>query len=136
MFNTKKENSPNGILHDDELRCFDTVLHNNLYEYIIVFLHHHPVLIGSASMDTMVIENADLLINKIKNSGKTSILNLIPRFFDPQSGEVSIDDQNIKKVSLSSLRSCIALVSLGPSLFDLTLKENFVAQLLWTLKLT
>jgi subfamily B ATP-binding cassette protein MsbA len=57
-------------------------------------------------------------------SGKTSILNLIPRFFDPQSGEVSIDDQNIKKVSLSSLRSCIALVSQEPILFDLSIKEN------------
>jgi subfamily B ATP-binding cassette protein MsbA len=57
-------------------------------------------------------------------SGKTSILNLIPRFFDPQSGEVSIDDQDIKKVSLSSLRSCIALVSQEPILFDLSIKEN------------
>ena len=57
-------------------------------------------------------------------SGKTSILNLIPRFFDPQSGKVSIDDQDIKKVSLSSLRSCIALVSQEPILFDLSIKEN------------
>ena len=57
-------------------------------------------------------------------SGKTSILNLIPRFFDPQSGEVSIDDQDIKKVSLSSLRSCVALVSQEPILFDLSIKEN------------
>ena len=70
MFNTKKKNSPNGILHEDELRCFDAVLHNSLYENIIVFLHHHPVLIGSTSMDTMVIENADLLIDRIKNSKK------------------------------------------------------------------
>ena len=70
MFNTKKENSPNGILHEDELQCFDAVLHNSLYENIIVFLHHHPVLIGSTSMDTMVIENADLLLNRIKNSEK------------------------------------------------------------------
>ena len=57
-------------------------------------------------------------------SGKTSILNLIPRFFDPQSGEVFIDKQNIKKVSLSSLRSSIALVSQEPILFDLSIREN------------
>ena len=57
-------------------------------------------------------------------SGKTTILNLIPRFFDLQYGEVSIDDQDIKKVSLSSLRSCIALVSQEPILFDLSIKEN------------
>ena len=57
-------------------------------------------------------------------SGKTSILNLIPRFFDPQSGEVFIDDQNIQKVSLSSLRSSVALVSQEPILFDMSIKEN------------
>ena len=70
MFNTKKENSPNGLLDEEELLCFDGFLQNSLYENIIVFLHHHPVLIGSASMDTMVIENADLLIKRIKNSEK------------------------------------------------------------------
>ncbi len=57
-------------------------------------------------------------------SGKTSILNLIPRFFDPQSGGVFIDDQNIQKISLSSLRSSVALVSQEPILFDLSVREN------------
>ena len=70
MFNTKKENSSSGILNDSELLYFDEILENNLYENIIVFLHHHPVLIGSPVMDTMVIENADLLLKRIKKSNK------------------------------------------------------------------
>ena len=57
-------------------------------------------------------------------SGKTSVLNLIPRFYDPQSGSIFIDDQDIKIISLSSLRSSIALVNQEPILFDLSIREN------------
>ena len=70
MFNTKKHNSPNGILNQNELLYFDKILKDKFYKNIIIFLHHHPVLIGSASMDKMVIENADLLISRIKKSNK------------------------------------------------------------------
>ncbi len=57
-------------------------------------------------------------------SGKTSILNLIPRFYDPQDGVILIDDQDTRKVSLSALRSSIALVNQEPILFDLSIREN------------
>jgi len=57
-------------------------------------------------------------------AGKTSILNLIPRFYDPNSGEVLIDRQNIKNATISSLRSNIALVSQEPILFDDSVREN------------
>ena len=70
MFNTKKENSPNGLLKKEELMYFDEVLSNILYENIIVFLHHHPVPIGSASMDSMIIENAELLTDRIMKYDK------------------------------------------------------------------
>ena len=74
MFNTKKDNSSSGILDNSELLYFDEILENNLYENIIVFLHHHPVLIGSPVMDTMVIENADLLLERIKQSKKVKAI--------------------------------------------------------------
>ena len=70
MFNTKKEGSPNGLLKSEELVCFDKVLSNTLYENIIIFLHHHPVQIGSASMDSMIIENAELLTDRIMKYDK------------------------------------------------------------------
>ena len=70
MFNTKKENSPNGYLKKEELVYFDQVLSNTLYKNIIIFLHHHPVPIGSASMDSMIIENAELLTDRIMKYDK------------------------------------------------------------------
>ena len=74
MFNTKKENSPNGLLNIEELDYFDKVLENELYENIIIFLHHHPVPIGSASMDSMIIENAELLTDRIKKYNKIKVV--------------------------------------------------------------
>ena len=44
-------------------------------------------------------------------AGKSTILNLIPRFYDPQSGDLIIDDQSIYSKKLSSLRNNISLVS-------------------------
>ena len=57
-------------------------------------------------------------------SGKSSILNLIPRFYDPDSGTVKIDNQDIKYQTISSLRSSIALVSQEPILFDMSIHDN------------
>ena len=44
-------------------------------------------------------------------AGKSTIINLLPRFYDPQKGEISIDNQNVQKVKLTSLRKNISLVS-------------------------
>jgi len=57
-------------------------------------------------------------------AGKSTILNLIPRFYDPESGSVSIDGQDLRGVTLDSLRSAIALVSQEILLFDDTLRAN------------
>ena len=57
-------------------------------------------------------------------AGKSTIINLLPRFYDPQKGTIEIDDQNIKNVSLSSLRKNLSLVSQDVILFDDTVKNN------------
>jgi len=57
-------------------------------------------------------------------AGKSTIINLLPRFYDPQEGSIEIDNQNIKKVSLSSLRKNLSLVSQDVILFDDTVKNN------------
>jgi len=57
-------------------------------------------------------------------SGKSTILNLIPRFYDAQSGNITIDDQSIYKTTLKSLRSEISMVSQETTLFDDTIKNN------------
>ena len=57
-------------------------------------------------------------------AGKSTIMNLIPRFYDPGKGEIYIDDQNISMVTLSSLRKNISLVSQDIILFDDTIRAN------------
>ena len=57
-------------------------------------------------------------------AGKSTIINLLPRFYDPQEGKIIIDDQNIKEVSLNSLRKNLSLVSQDVILFDDTIKNN------------
>ena len=57
-------------------------------------------------------------------SGKSTILNLIPRFYQPQSGEISIDNQPINEVTVESLRNHISLVTQETTLFDDTIKNN------------
>ena len=59
-------------------------------------------------------------------SGKSSILNLIPRFYDPDTGSVKIDNQDIKELSIASVRSSIALVSQEPILFDMSIHDNIL----------
>jgi len=58
--------------------------------------------------------------------GKSTILNLIPRFYDPKIGRITIDKQDIKGVKIQSLRKHIALVSQDIILFDDTIKNNLL----------
>ena len=57
-------------------------------------------------------------------SGKSTILNLIPRFYDSQSGDITIDNQSIYNVTIESLRNEISMVSQETTLFDDTIKNN------------
>ena len=57
-------------------------------------------------------------------SGKSTILNLIPRLYDARGGDITIDDQSIYKSTISSLRKEISLVSQDTTLFDDTIKNN------------
>ena len=57
-------------------------------------------------------------------SGKSTILNLIPRFYDINSGDITIDNQSIYKTKIESLRNNISLVSQETTLFDDTIRNN------------
>src|SRR5271165_4145740 len=57
-------------------------------------------------------------------AGKSTILNLIPRFFDIDSGSIAIDGQDVRTVTISSLRGAIALVAQEISLFDDSVRAN------------
>jgi subfamily B ATP-binding cassette protein MsbA len=62
----------------------------------------------------------------ISGSGKTTFLNLIPRFFNLKHGAILIDDQNINNINLNSLRKEISLVSQDVILFDDTIRSNIL----------
>ncbi len=57
-------------------------------------------------------------------AGKSTIMNLLPRFYDPQEGSIEIDNQSINRISLNSLRKNLSLVSQDIILFDDSVKKN------------
>ena len=57
-------------------------------------------------------------------AGKSTVLNLVPRFYDVASGRITVDGQDLRDVTLASLRAAIALVSQEVTLFDDTVKAN------------
>ena len=57
-------------------------------------------------------------------SGKTTLTALVPRFYDATEGRVLIDGEDVRDVSLASLRSQIAVISQDPFLFSTTVREN------------
>ena len=59
-------------------------------------------------------------------AGKTSIANLIPRFYDPTSGQVTVDGHDVKEVKLVSLRRQVAVVLQDTFLFNGTVRDNVV----------
>ena len=79
-----------------------------------------------------ILKNISLNINGGKmtslvghsGAGKSSIINLIPRFYDRLSGDIKIDNQSIYDLKISSLRSNISLVTQDITLFDDTIKNN------------
>ena len=85
-----------------------------------------------ASTEKKAIKNINLVIDGgamtafvgHSGAGKSTIISLIPRFYDPQQGSIKIDNQDIKKISLNSLRKNISLVSQDVILFDDTVRNN------------
>ncbi|HZK89543.1 MAG TPA: ABC transporter transmembrane domain-containing protein [Stellaceae bacterium] len=57
-------------------------------------------------------------------AGKSTVLNLIPRFYDVSAGRIAIDGQDVRGVTLTSLRAALALVAQEASLFDDTVRAN------------
>lgn len=81
---------------------------------------------------TVVLDNINLKIHPGETvalvgptgAGKTTIVNLISRFYDAQKGEVLIDGKNVKQVELESLRSQMGIMLQDTFLFSTTIKEN------------
>ena len=97
-------------------------------------INFNNIIFKYDTVDSPTIEDINFSINGgtiaafvgHSGAGKSTILNLLPRFYDPQDGQIKIDGQDISKVRLSSLRKNISLVSQDIILFDDTIKNNIL----------
>ncbi|MGN1153387.1 MAG: ABC transporter ATP-binding protein [Candidatus Gastranaerophilaceae bacterium] len=84
---------------------------------------NHPVL---KNLNLTVTKNETLAIVGNSGGGKSTLVNLIPRFYDIKSGSITIDNVDIRGFSLSSLRHNISMVFQDNFLYSGTIKENIM----------
>ncbi len=89
-----------------------------------VSFHYSPQTPGVQNVSLEVSRGETVALVGPSGGGKTTLLNLIPRFYDATSGRVTIDGSDVRSVTLQSLRDQIALVTQEPFLFDDTLRAN------------
>ncbi len=85
---------------------------------------YHPGLAALDDVSLTVPGGATVALVGPSGAGKSTILNLILRFYDVDAGRVTIDGQDVRELSLASLRAAIALVAQEVSLFDDTVRAN------------
>ena len=91
----------------------------------------HPNFLCALTIVT-VLKNVSMSISAGKftaivgasGSGKSTIIQLLERFYDPVQGEITLDGHDIKSLNLRYLRGCMSLVSQEPVLFATTIYEN------------
>lgn len=92
---------------------------NVCFEYV----ENHPVI---KDLNLTVKKNETLAIVGNSGGGKSTLVNLIPRFYDVTKGSIAIDGVDLKEFSLSSIRKNIAMVFQDNFLFSGTVKENIL----------
>jgi len=109
-----KNNAKKLILNKGQIN-FENVNFTYDLENQIQILNNISIKIDAGKMTALV---------GLSGSGKSTILNLIPRFYNILSGDIKFDGQSINDVTINSLRSEISLVSQDTTLFDDTIKKN------------
>jgi subfamily B ATP-binding cassette protein MsbA len=92
-----------------------------------VTMHYRPetpLVLRGLSLEVVAGEVVALV--GVSGAGKTSLVDLIPRFHEPTSGRITIDDVDIRSISLASLRAQIGIVTQDIVLFDDTLRQNIL----------
>ena len=110
----------------DKVGSPSLIINKGTIEFKNVNFHYH------SEENKVALKSANLLMEGgkmtalvgLSGAGKSTILNLIPRFYDRINGDISIDGQSIYEFNLFSLRKNISLVSQDTTLFDDTVKNN------------
>ena len=87
------------------------------------YLENQPVL---KNLNLTVTKNETLAVVGNSGGGKSTLVNLIPRFYDIKSGSITIDGVDVRKFSLNSLRNNISMVFQDNFLYTGTIKENIM----------
>ena len=99
------------------------IKHSNIkFNNVCMRYKHGPLILKN--IDITIKGKSKVALVGPSGGGKSTILNLIPRFYDPTEGSISIDEQDISNIKIDSLRKEIALVSQDIFLFDDTIRNN------------
>jgi len=82
---------------------------------------HRPVL---HNIDLDIAAGRTVALIGHTGSGKTTLTSLVPRFYDVTAGHVSVDGQDVRDVTLESLRAAVGVIAQDPFLFSATVREN------------
>jgi ATP-binding cassette subfamily B protein len=107
----EKKNARNLEVKDGEIRFND-----------VVFSFHGRNVVDHLSLS--IKKGQKIALVGVSGAGKSTLIKLLFRQYDPDGGQVEIDGQNIKDVTLTSLRGALSLVPQDPALFHRTLMEN------------
>jgi ABC-type multidrug transport system fused ATPase/permease subunit len=92
------------------------------FENVFFSYEKHRPILKNITFDAKPGETVALL--GATGSGKSTIIRLIPRFYDVSSGKITVDNYDVRDVNLKSLRNQIGIVSQETFLFSMTIKEN------------
>jgi len=111
---------------DPEKEKVESIKGNIEFKNVVFAYPTRPEITIFKDLNLKVRSGKSLALVGASGSGKSSIISLVERFYDPISGHIYIDGKDIKSVNLKSLRRHIALVQQEPALFATTIYENIV----------
>ncbi|MBU4344895.1 MAG: ABC transporter ATP-binding protein/permease [Proteobacteria bacterium] len=109
------------IAEDDNPVEIQSMPHSVIFDNVF-FKYEEEMVLKNISLDVKAGEILALV--GMSGGGKTSLVNLIPRFYDVTKGAILVDGIDIRKASISSLRKQIAIVTQEPILFNDTVRNN------------
>lgn len=120
----------NSLLNEDEViiekqnaNDIKNINKNILFENVCFSYQADPVLIN---INLEIRKGESIAIVGASGSGKSSLLNLIPRFYEPTEGRILIDGTDIRDLNISSLRALTGLVSQETILFNDSVRQNIL----------